>query len=181
MPTRLRSLRAVLPAVALIAGLLLPAAAVAATDTDRDGLPNAWERSSSHTNPHRADTDRDGIPDGREDPDHDGRTNAQELQAGTDPWRANVVVASRLAVRAPTGPGGVQTPGRRVSNAVGTAPTLPGAPFCPVFPASNVWNTRIDGRAVAANSATMIATIGLTAGSTWTSARMPAMASRTRS
>ena len=164
MPTRFRSLRAVLPAVALIAGFLLPAAAVAATDTDRDGLPNAWERSSSHTNPHRADTDRDGIPDGREDPDHDGRTNTQELQAGTDPWRANVVVASRLAVRAPTGPGGVQTPGRRVSNAVGTAPTLPGAPFCPVFPASNVWNTRIDGRAVAANSATMIATIGLSRG-----------------
>ncbi len=164
MPTRLRCLRAVFPAVALIAGLLLPAAAVAATDTDRDGLPNAWERSSSHTNPHRADTDRDGIPDGREDPDHDGRTNAQELQAGTDPWRANVVVASRLAVRAPTGPGVVQTPGRRVSNAVGTAPTLPGAPFCPVFPASNVWNTRIDGRAVAANSATLIATIGSSRG-----------------
>jgi hypothetical protein len=43
-------------------------------------------------------------------------------------------------------------------------PTLPGAPGCPVFPATNVWNARVDGRAVAANSATMIGAIGLDRG-----------------
>ena len=42
--------------------------------------------------------------------------------------------------------------------------TLPGAPGCPVFPVTNVWNRRIDDRAVAANSATMISAIGLTRG-----------------
>ena len=44
------------------------------------------------------------------------------------------------------------------------APTLPGAPGCPVLPGTNVWNTRIDGRAVASNSATLITTIGLDRG-----------------
>ena len=39
-------------------------------------------------------------------------------------------------------------------------PVLPGAPNCSVFPTTNVWNVRIDGRPVAANSATLIATIG---------------------
>ncbi|HEX7345801.1 MAG TPA: hypothetical protein VF253_03360 [Candidatus Limnocylindrales bacterium] len=43
-------------------------------------------------------------------------------------------------------------------------PSLPGAPECFVFPASNVWNRRIDGRAVAADSATMIGAIGLDRG-----------------
>jgi hypothetical protein len=46
----------------------------------------------------------------------------------------------------------------------GGAPTLPGAPNCPVFPATNVWNVRVDGRPVAANSATLINTIGLDRG-----------------
>jgi hypothetical protein len=39
-------------------------------------------------------------------------------------------------------------------------PVLPGAPNCSIFPITNVWNVRIDGRAVAANSATLIGTIG---------------------
>jgi len=43
-------------------------------------------------------------------------------------------------------------------------PTLPGASGCTVFPGTNVWNTRIDERPVAANSATMIAAIGLDTG-----------------
>jgi hypothetical protein len=43
-------------------------------------------------------------------------------------------------------------------------PTVPGAPGCGIFPASNVWNARVDGRAVASNSATMIAAIGLDRG-----------------
>ena len=43
-------------------------------------------------------------------------------------------------------------------------PTLPGAPGCPILPASNVWNPRIDGRGIASNSATMIGAIGLSRG-----------------
>ena len=81
---------------------------------------------------------------------------------GADPRRAAPVAghAARTSVRT----SGTPTTGQKRSNAVGTAPTVPGAPFCPIFPASNVWNTRIDGRGVAANSATMIATIGLSRG-----------------
>ena len=43
-------------------------------------------------------------------------------------------------------------------------PTVPGAPACPIFPSTNVWNKRIDGRPRAANSATMISAIGLDRG-----------------
>ena len=39
-----------------------------------------------------------------------------------------------------------------------------GRPACPVFPATNVWNIPIDGRPVAADSAALIATIGLDRG-----------------
>lgn len=46
----------------------------------------------------------------------------------------------------------------------GPAPTVPGARDCPIFPATNVWNKRIDDRPVAANSATMISAIGLDRG-----------------
>ena len=38
---------------------------------------------------------------------------------------------------------------------------VPGAPDCPIFPASNPWNTRIDKRPAASNSATLIRSIGL--------------------
>jgi hypothetical protein len=37
---------------------------------------------------------------------------------------------------------------------------LPGAPNCPIFPATNVWNTRVDALPVKPNSATMISAIG---------------------
>ena len=46
------------------------------TDSDRDGLPDAWENANG-TNP--------DIPDGQEDPDGDGMSNEEEFQAGTDP------------------------------------------------------------------------------------------------
>ncbi len=38
---------------------------------------------------------------------------------------------------------------------------LPNAPKCPVFPADNAWNQRVDSLPVAKNSAQMIASIGL--------------------
>jgi hypothetical protein len=39
-------------------------------------------------------------------------------------------------------------------------PTLPGARNCPIFPATNVWNKRVDTLPVAANSDAMISAIG---------------------
>jgi hypothetical protein len=42
-------------------------------------------------------------------------------------------------------------------------PPPPSVAGCPLFPASNVWNRRVDGLPVAANSATIIGTIGATA------------------
>ena len=40
---------------------------------------------------------------------------------------------------------------------------LPNAPKCPIFPAGNPWNERVDQLPVAANSAQLIASIGLDA------------------
>ena len=42
-----------------------------------------------------------------------------------------------------------------------SAHPLPGAPNCPVFPANNPWNQRVDRLPVAKNSAAIIASIGL--------------------
>jgi hypothetical protein len=41
---------------------------------------------------------------------------------------------------------------------------LPAAPSCPIFPANNPWNDRVDNLPVASNSAQMIASIGLDTG-----------------
>src|SRR5262249_18725487 len=41
---------------------------------------------------------------------------------------------------------------------------LPAAPRCPIFPASNPWNERVDKLPVAVDSATLIRSIGLTTG-----------------
>ena len=41
---------------------------------------------------------------------------------------------------------------------------LPSAPRCSVFPRSNPWNRRVDKLPVAANSATLIRSIGLETG-----------------
>jgi hypothetical protein len=45
----------------------------------------------------------------------------------------------------------------------GSSPRLPGAPHCPVLPANNPWNQRVDRLPVAKNSARLIASIGLDA------------------
>ena len=42
-------------------------------------------------------------------------------------------------------------------------PTVPGARSCPIFPANNPWNERVDRLPVAANSAALIQAIGLDA------------------
>jgi hypothetical protein len=44
------------------------------------------------------------------------------------------------------------------------APTVPGASRCTIFPATNVWNRRIDDRPVAGDSSVMIDTIGSATG-----------------
>jgi len=41
---------------------------------------------------------------------------------------------------------------------------LPSAPRCTIFPASNAWNQRVDALPVAADSAQLIASIGLSTG-----------------
>jgi hypothetical protein len=47
------------------------------------------------------------------------------------------------------------------ASAAAGPPTLPGARGCPIFPATNPWNERVDKLPVAANSDAMIAAIGL--------------------
>ena len=73
------------------------------SDTDNDGLQDGYEIDTSHTDPLVADSDEDGMTDGWEvdnalnplvddaslDPDNDGLTNLQEVQAGTNPQVAD--------------------------------------------------------------------------------------------
>lgn len=134
----------------------------AAEDLDGDKLRNSTERSAI-THPRVADTDADGVRDDREDADADGLLNVEEQAHKTDPrlvdtdtdtWRdANEVRASsdpRSATSVPA--------------AVGVPPWVPGAAACPIFPASNVWNRRIDALPVHASSTTYLTTIGLDRG-----------------
>ncbi|MDX9753028.1 MAG: VWA domain-containing protein [bacterium] len=58
-------------------------------DNDNDGLSDDFELYHSRTNHFVADSDHNGVPDNLEDHDKDGLTNAQELQAQTNPWRAD--------------------------------------------------------------------------------------------
>ncbi len=137
---------------------------------DKDGLTNRAEQNL-RTKPRVADTDRDGATDG------------VEYRAGTDPRssssrpRPPKPKPTPTPVATPT-PGGSPTPTATPTPVqsptpspsptptppTGAAPTLPGAPNCPVFPVTNVWNARIDGRPATADSATLINTIGLDRG-----------------
>jgi hypothetical protein len=47
------------------------------------------------------------------------------------------------------------------AGAAEAAPFLPGAPNCPIFPTTNVWNKPVDRLPVAGNSATLVRSIGL--------------------
>jgi hypothetical protein len=49
----------------------------------------------------------------------------------------------------------------RATASAARSPTLPGAPKCPIFPADNPWNQRVDALPVAKDSAQLIARIGL--------------------
>ena len=71
--------------VGVLLVLGVPGPVVAATDTDGDHLPDAWEHDKSQTSPRRKDSDRDGIRDDREDHDRDTLANLGELRSGTDP------------------------------------------------------------------------------------------------
>jgi hypothetical protein len=51
-----------------------------------------------------------------------------------------------------------------VGASAASALRLPSAPRCPIFPRSNPWNQRVDRLSVAANSATLIRSIGLSGG-----------------
>ncbi len=51
-----------------------------------------------------------------------------------------------------------------LGGATARALPLPGAPHCSIFPASNAWNQRVDTLPVAADSAQLIASIGLSTG-----------------
>jgi hypothetical protein len=146
-------------------------AAAAPRDRDRDRLPDAWERNRSLTSPLRADTDRDGTSDAREDPDGDGLTNLTEYRAATDPRVADSDgdgLADGAEPMGGTTLRAAQSSGLRIirvnTRAGRGAPTLPGAPGCPLFPATNVWNRSVAALPVAADSATLVASIGLDRG-----------------
>jgi len=51
-----------------------------------------------------------------------------------------------------------------LGGATARALPLPGAPHCPIFPPNNPWNERVDTLPVAADSAQLIASIGLSTG-----------------
>jgi hypothetical protein len=69
-----------------LVGVAVPVAA-ASNDPDGDGLPSAFERERTGTDPRRADTDGDGFPDGLEDQDLDGLDDRWEYRLGLHPRR----------------------------------------------------------------------------------------------
>ncbi|MHB8692796.1 MAG: hypothetical protein ACYDHH_16285 [Solirubrobacteraceae bacterium] len=72
--------------------------------------------------------------------------------------RLALLVFASLAVAGPTLGVATQAGGQATSV---SPPTLPGAGNCPVLPADNPWNQRVDALPVARNSAALISSIGL--------------------
>jgi hypothetical protein len=73
-------------ALALLSVLLLvPASVTAATDSDADGLRDAFETRWGVSDPSSADSDGDGIVDPAEDSDGDRLGDLGEQRFGTDP------------------------------------------------------------------------------------------------
>lgn len=64
-------------------------AAPSSTDSDRDGLRDAFEQRWAITSATNADTDGDGLLDPAEDTDGDGLSNLGEQKFGTDPNNAD--------------------------------------------------------------------------------------------
>ena len=132
-------------------------------DADADGLWN-WTEFRAVLHPRLADTDGNGVADPSEDRDGDGLRNLDEQTRSTHPARSdtdNDGYRDGTEVSAGTDP---RTADSHPAGRVDASPSLPGAASCPILPAGNVWNTRIDGRAVASNSSTMIGAIGLDRG-----------------
>ncbi len=120
-----------------------------ATTAGRGVLPGARIGPASAANPSRT------PPRSRR-----GRSPGGSLAAAA----LVLLVAAVPALAADPRPPGAR-PSATISGRVGPPPpSVPGAPACPIFPADNVWNVRIDGRAVAGNSATMVSAIGLDRG-----------------
>lgn len=82
---RRRALTTLTLAIVALGGALAPLPAAAGTDTDHDGLPDAWEERWGVTDPLRADSDGDGVRDSAEDPDGDDLSNRAERRYGTSP------------------------------------------------------------------------------------------------
>ncbi|KOX92428.1 hypothetical protein AMS69_13805 [Haloarcula rubripromontorii] len=65
--------------------LLVATRSTASNDTDGDGLPDAYERNVTKTDPRVADSDGDAVIDGAEDWDNDTLPAYREYRLGTDP------------------------------------------------------------------------------------------------
>nr|WP_240940302.1 VWA domain-containing protein [Haloarcula argentinensis] len=65
--------------------LFVATRSTASNDTDGDGLPDAYERNVTKTDPGIADSDEDGVIDGAEDWDNDTLPAYREYRLGTDP------------------------------------------------------------------------------------------------
>jgi hypothetical protein len=69
----------------LVVGASMGGSVLAATDSDGDGLRDAFESRWGATDPGDRDSDRDGVLDPAEDHDGDGLSDLGEQRFGTDP------------------------------------------------------------------------------------------------